>query len=196
MPVRAKNRGELNDLNRLGIESNPAGGAPPKGEVMVLFDDLHLCGDAGRRAVDKWVVKDYGLGHKGELIPVAIAYSAGAEDRYKADIEYIQGFIEQWPRIFRTIDLKPFASPLEDEVPYQQFLMGQSPMLVLKDVSEDRRVGFYGALHDSALGIPSRFASSAENIELRVTVAAYRRINLLETADDEKMIAEERTNGR
>ena len=191
------------DLESLAAEARSALDPLPDLKVLVLVDDVHACALGGRTLVQLWLT-EYGLGRVCHTdaewaagrgpVPVVLTYSAvtAVKDQiYSADIDALKTHIEQRPTMFRTVDLKAFDAPLQDELPYQQFLLAQDPMLVLRaDLSQDHRNKYLARLHQKIAGIPSRLSAGDENKEVRAVIEAGMDLDVLLVADDDKVLAQ------
>jgi hypothetical protein len=159
---------------------------------------LHAYGGGGRTLVEQWLT-EYGLGRAAKddaawqagrgPIPVVLTYSAVTLDIYKADVDAIRTYSEVRPSLFRAVDLKAFDPPSQDDLPYQQFLLARSEMLVLRsDLPLQMRDKYLARLHQKIAGIPSRLSSSAENGEVHAVVEAGIDLEVLEVADDDQAL--------
>jgi hypothetical protein len=166
------------------------GDAAPDPKAVVLIDDVHLCGEAARSLVETWA-NPYGLGRKDDPVPLVVAYSALAEEIYKADIEFISNFMEQRPAVFASLPLKALANPLEDELPYQQLFLAQAPMMVVKsDLEPELRSKFYQMLHGYVRGVPSCFDNSRpDNASVHALIKSALLFGALDDADDDRILA-------
>jgi hypothetical protein len=188
LPASVVRTALMTDLLALAADARN-GDAAPDAKAVVLIDDVHLCGEAARSLVETWA-NPHGLGRKDDPVPLVIAYSALAEEIYKADIEFIGNFMEQRPAVFASLPLKAFPSPLEDELPYQQLFLAQAPMLVVKgDLKPEERSGLYQVLHEDVRGVPSRFASRPDDASVQMFIKTARALGALVEADDDKVLA-------
>ncbi len=175
------------DFEALASEARAAKGASPELKLVILIDDVHLCGAAGKDMVENWASGSGLLGRSNDPIPLVISYSAVAEKEvYEADVEAIKLFIEQRPSVFLNADLKAFPSPLEDELPYQQLFLARK--LVVGDVQPDQRTGFFTLFHEYVRGVPSRFDSRPDNDAVGSLIKAGKLMKVLEEADDDKIL--------
>jgi CHAT domain-containing protein len=197
-PVAVIRAALLADLESLARAARAAADAVDDLKVVVLFDDLHAYGGGGRTLVEQWLT-EYGLGRAAKddaawqagrgPIPVVLTYSAVTLDIYKADVDAIRTYSEVRPSLFRAVDLKAFDPPSQDDLPYQQFLLARSEMLVLRsDLPLQMRDKYLARLHQKIAGIPSRLSSSAENGEVHAVVEAGIDLEVLEVADDDQAL--------
>ena len=106
-----------------------------------------------------------------------------------ADVDALKTHIEPRPTVFRTIELKAFDAPLADELPYQQFLLGRAPMLVLRaDLPQEMRNKYLARLHERVAGVPSRLSASDDNKEVHAIVDVGVDVEVLQVADDDQVL--------
>jgi hypothetical protein len=160
----------------------------PNANVLVLVDEAHALDTA---AVDFVEMLDRnGLGVAGAPVPVVFAFSTPQESSYSTAVTALRDFLEarSWAE---QVDLGPFADPLEDPVPYQQFMLyGTDRPLVVSSLADPEKVqSFYRVLGRRVNGVPSKLRWP--NLEIEAVLESAREFgNCLEDADDEDVLAE------
>ena len=178
------------DFAALANDARAEKGANPNLRVVVLIDDLHLSG-AARAIMTEWVSM-HGLGRNAKpepwIVPLVLTFASYDQELYRANAEAIRTNAESQTGRIVNIDLKSLPSPTEDELPYRQYLLSWSPMLVLGKEDEETKADFFGGLHNYAKGVPSRLSSDDNNKDVLAWVKASLQFKVLSEADDDQIL--------
>ncbi|MEO8369841.1 MAG: CHAT domain-containing protein [Candidatus Solibacter sp.] len=184
------------DLAALARDAAPKEGAAAEPRVLVFIDDLQNCREA-EQVMKQWVSAN-GLGRKGskEIVPLIFTYSSVGEEVYKQVAAQVGTVAESKTTQIASVDLKSLPSPLDDEMPYRQFLLSQKPMLVPSDDDAKGREVFFKGLHSRVRGVPSRLMAHKDNIEVMTWVESAAAYNILVDADDDQLLAQQANAGQ
>jgi hypothetical protein len=174
------------DLLELALEARQH---LPDAKVLVMIDEAHTFDAAAGELVE--LLDKHGLGFFGEPVPVVFAFSVLPEARYSTATRALREFLESGRAYVEKVDLGPFPDPLEDPVPYQQFLLHgiDSKPLVVSPIADAATVQeFYGLLRDEVNGIPSQLWPN-QGVEALLK-ATQKFTKCLEDADDETLLNE------
>ncbi len=155
-------RGDLCELLD-GVRAKACPGGRPPGEIvgLLLVDDVN---EFGRDALDLLLWKllgDFGAGDKNHPIPAVLTFSGHpGNQEYTSSLRWLREFLDRGRGV--EVPLGEFLAPSLDSIPYQQFLLGNRPPLVIQPDSaeKDRTTPFIlDTLHEMTGGAPSRLAS-------------------------------------
>ena len=159
--------------------------------VVLLLDDVHRFGsDALRLLVESLLVPECLSGTRNH-IPVVMAFSTvGRRVEYGPSAKDLGGFLEASPAVLKQV-LCPLPDPEQDRYPWEQFLIGQRPPLVVgTDRQADEIQLVFTRLYDRTNGgAPSLLLN--ERIEEAMQV--YQELHLLIKADDTDLLRSWRT---
>lgn len=180
------------DLAELHADAAVLPGTAQDARVIVFIDDLHVPTGA-EKLIDEWV-SAYGLGGRNvagsPIIPLVFTYSTVVIEVYRQTSAAIRNLTEQRSTMIESLDLRSLPAPDDDELPYLQFLLSQREMFVLPsdDAFKYRKI-FFDGLHKRVQGLPSRLDRSVENEDINDYVVAMADVDVLISADDERVIA-------
>lgn len=161
----------------------------PIAGMLVLVDEVHLF-DAGARDLTK-LLDQNGLGRAGRPVPVVFAFSMPQDSGYSTGVGALHEFLESRRPFVETVDLEPFADPLVDPLPYQQFLyfgMDIPLMVNHRARAEDVRT-FYALLGQQVRGVPSALKSPNIGIDAVIACASQFGDNPpIQTANDNDVL--------
>jgi len=183
------------DLAALARDAANREGTAAQPRVLVFIDDLQIC-LAAEQVLKQWVSSN-GLGRKGskEIVPLVFTYSSVGEEVYKQVAALVRTVAESKTTQIASVDLKSLPSPLDDELPYRQFLLSQKPMLVPSNDDPKGREVFFKGLHSRVRGVPSRLMAHKDNIEVMTWVESAAAYNILVDADDDQLLAQQANPG-
>jgi len=161
--------------------------------VVVLIDDLHRS-DAAQAIMTEWVsLHGFGRNAKPEpwIVPLVLTYASSDQEVYRTNADAIRNVAESQTSRIANIDLKSLPSPIEDELPYRQYLLSRDPMLVLGTEDKQRIKTLFDRIHFYAQGgVPSRLSISSNNNDLLAYVNASLDWGVLSEADDDQILKE------
>jgi hypothetical protein len=173
------------DLHALGEEARQF---IPEATVLVLFDEVHSYDAAAGELLD--LLDANGLGMTGDPVPVVLAFSTVADTKYSTATRRLRDFIESNQTHVDRLELGPFRSPLEDPVPYEQFLLhGTKRSLVISRRATPEKVRMFFSVLEKYTdgGVPSKLRLPSPGVEATLDMAMA---DCLELADDEdKLVA-------
>jgi hypothetical protein len=178
------------DLAMLARDAADKTGAAAEPRVVLFIDDLQIC-QAAEQLMKLWVSPN-GLGRTGskEIVPLVFTYSSVGEEVYRQVAASVRAVAELKTTQIVSVDLKSLPSPLDDELPYRQFLLSQKPMLVPTNDDLKGREAFFKGLHSRVKGVPSRLMAHKDNIEVMTWVESAAAYNILVDADDDQLMAQ------
>ena len=172
------------DLEALAREARHEQRFAAEGHVLVLIDDVERF-DAAAGALAE-MLGPYGLGTADDPVPVIFAFSGGvAEGALRTAITSLRTFLERKPWYVKHVRIRQFRPPAEDPLPYQQFLLGHQPPLVVRATANESQVtALFEMLYENSMGAPSLLEAK----EVRLVITAAKNFNVLEEADDDAIL--------
>ncbi|MGO8892287.1 MAG: hypothetical protein ACLQB1_21715 [Streptosporangiaceae bacterium] len=156
--------------------------------VVLLFDDLHRFGSAVLGLLVENLLVPECLSGTRNHVPVVLAFStAGRKLEYGPSAKDLEGFLEHNHVTIRPLpELQPLPDPEQDRYPWEQFLMGQRPPLVVGTTRPSGDVQkLFRRLYDRTQGgAPSMLT----NPRIEEAMQVYEEWGVLVKADDTDLL--------
>jgi hypothetical protein len=156
----------------------------PALRVVVLIDEVHRLDSAANIFVND-MIDSAGLGSDDDPVPVVFAFSGfSLNPAYNSTIQALRDFLEKGSRYVAHLTLGPFRRPKDEWLLFQQFLLSQSPPLIIPEEKEGDTDEFYDMLYDSIKGVPSQLTG----IEIEWAIRAAKSVKVLVEANDDEVL--------
>ena len=156
-------------------------------KVLILVDDVHRFGAATSSFCTQLLDRS-GLSRPGAGVRVAFTYSTKVGTEYGAGKRAIDSFVALNRDDVRGESLRAFGDPVREWLPYGEFLLSQTPPLVIsvRDTNDPQLSEFRSDLKEAIEGAPSEFTSKSARIVIRVYNSKSRPV--LAVANDQEVV--------
>jgi hypothetical protein len=158
--------------------------------VLVLIDEVHRFDSAARELTE--MLGLYGLGTDLVPVPVIFTFSSNQQEeqaKYSGALKALADLLES-RSIAEEITLGPLSQTEDDLLPYLQYLLHyyKGSLVINRAAREDKIKLFFQRLHGKVKGVPSRLKNAEENDDVEAHIDAWTDNDVLEKADDERIM--------